>query len=253
MVKRILLTLRTLLTHSPSARRQRCRNPKCHLTRKRIKPAQVAKVVNTERERQGKTPKLKVCPSWPLYQPSPQSEKGPDFAGSESALEYALVYEEPEVNSNITSAAPNTSLDLDEQQLIEPNISNDLLELPRAFDRAYLPDEIFDRRSGSESGSFANNVLEDFTRRPAVATSSPSPENTYSDFSRPDVSHKPDYSRPDLVSSSSIHLSGVVLLSNSNESFALPTNPSVLPGNINNDFARPEHVSQKLSRSTDEI
>jgi hypothetical protein len=44
------------------------------------------------------------------------AQKGPDFAGSESALEYApVVYEEPEVNSNITSATPNTSLDLDEQ------------------------------------------------------------------------------------------------------------------------------------------
>jgi hypothetical protein len=47
----VLLTLKTLLTHSPSARRRRCRNPKCHLTRKLLKPAQVAKVVNTERER----------------------------------------------------------------------------------------------------------------------------------------------------------------------------------------------------------
>jgi hypothetical protein len=70
----VLLTLKTLLTHSPSARRRRCRNPKCHMTRKLLKPAQVAKVVNTERARQGKTPKLKVCPSWPLYQPSPQFE-----------------------------------------------------------------------------------------------------------------------------------------------------------------------------------
>jgi hypothetical protein len=41
------------------------------------------------------------------------AQEGPDFAGSESALEYALVYEEPAVNSNITSATPNTSLDLD--------------------------------------------------------------------------------------------------------------------------------------------
>jgi hypothetical protein len=182
------------------------------------------------------------------------AQKGPDFAGSESALEYApVVYEEPEVNSNITSATPNTSLDLDEQQLIEPSISNDLLELPRAFDIADLPYRIFDRPSGSESESFANNVLEDFTRPPAVVTSSPSPANTDNDFSRPDVSHKLDYSRPDLVSSSSIHPSGVGPISNSNESFALPTTPSILPANINKDFARPEHVSQKRSRSTDGI
>jgi hypothetical protein len=182
------------------------------------------------------------------------AQKGPDFACSKSALEYApVVYEEPEVNSNITSAIPNTSLDLDEQQLIEPSISNNLLELPRAFDIADLPDGIFDRTSGRESGSFANNVVEDFTRPPAVFTSSPSPTNTDNDFSRPDVSHKPDCARPDLVSSSSIHPSGVVPLSKSNESFALPTTPSILPANINNDFARPEHVAQKRSRSTDEI
>jgi hypothetical protein len=169
-------------------------------------------------------------------------------------LEYAPVaYEEPEVNSNITSATPNSSLDLDEQQLIEPSNSNDLLELPRAFDIADLPDGIFDRPSGSESGSSANNVLEDVTRPPAVVTSSPSPAITDNDFSRPDVSRKPDYSRPDLVSSSSIHPSGIVPLPNLNESFALPTTPSILPANINNDFARPEHVSQKRSRSTEEI
>jgi hypothetical protein len=182
------------------------------------------------------------------------AQKGPDFAGSESALEYApVVYEEPEVNSNINPATPNTSLDLDEQQLIEPSISNDLLELPRAFDIADLPDGIFDRPSVSESGSFANNVLENFTRPPVMVTSSPSPANTDDDFSRPDVSLKPDYSRPDLVSSSSIHPSGVVPLPNLNESFALPTTPSIFPANINNDFARPEHVSQKRSRSTEEI
>jgi hypothetical protein len=79
-------------------------------------------------------------------------------------------------------------MDLDEQQLIEPRISNDLLELSRAFDIADLPDGIFDRPSGSESGSFANNVLEDVTRPPAVVTSSPSPANTDNDFSRPDAS-----------------------------------------------------------------
>jgi hypothetical protein len=144
-------------------------------------------------------------------------------------------------------------LDLDEQQLIEPSISNDLLELPRAIDIADLPDGIFDRPSGSESRYFANNDLEDFTRPPAVVTSSRSPANTDNDFSRNDVSHKPDYSRPDLVSSSSIHPPGVIPLSHSNEISALPTTPSVLPANINYDFARPEHVSQKRSRSTDEI
>jgi hypothetical protein len=182
------------------------------------------------------------------------AQKGPDFAGSESALEYApVVYEEPEVNSNINPATPNTSLDLDEQQLIEPSISNDLLELPRAFDIADLPDGIFDGPSVSESGSFANNVLEDFTRPPAVVTSSPSPTNADNDFSRPNVSHKPDYSRPDLVSSSSIHPSGVVPVPYLNESFALPTTPSIFPANINNNFARPELVSQKRSRSTKEI
>jgi hypothetical protein len=116
-----------------------------------------------------------------------------------------------------------------------------------------LPYGIFDRPSGRESGSFANNVVEDFTRPPAVVTSSPSPANTDNDFSRPDVSHKPEYSRPDLVSSSSTHPSSVVPLSNSNESFALPTTPSILPANINNDFADPEHVSQKRPRSTEEI
>jgi hypothetical protein len=40
------------------------------------------------------------------------AQKGPGFADSESALEYALVYEEPAVNSNITSATPNTTLEL---------------------------------------------------------------------------------------------------------------------------------------------
>jgi hypothetical protein len=168
-------------------------------------------------------------------------------------LEYAPVVYEPKVNSDINSATPNTSLDLDEQPLIEPSISNDLLELPRAFDIADLPDGNFDRPSGRESGSFANNVLDDFTRPRVVFTSSPSPANTDNDFSRPGVSHKPDYSRTDLVSYSCIHPSGVVPLSNSNESFTLPTTPSILPANINNDFARPEHVSQKRSRSTDEI
>jgi hypothetical protein len=157
------------------------------------------------------------------------------------------------LRSNITSATPNTSLDLDEQQLIELSNSNDLLELPRAFDIGDLPDGIFDRPSGSESGSFANNVPEDFTRPHVVVTPSRSPTNTDNDFSRPDVSHKPDYSRPDLVSSSSILPSGVVPLPNLNESFALPTTPSIFPANINNDFARPEHVSQKRSRSTEEI
>jgi hypothetical protein len=182
------------------------------------------------------------------------SQKVPDFAGSVSALEYTpVVYEEPEVNSNITSATPNTILDLDEQQLIEHSISNGLLELSRAFDIADLPDGRFDRPSGSESGSFANTVLVDFTRPPAVATSSLSPANTDNDFSRPDVSLKPDYARPDLVSSSSVHPSGLVPISNSNKRFAPSTTLFILPANIKNDFARPEHVSQKRSRSTDEI
>jgi hypothetical protein len=92
----VLLTLKTLLTHSPSVRRRRCRNPKCHLTRKLLKPAQVAKVVNTERERQGKTPKLKVCPSWPLYQPSPQFQvMGPGVKYKQTTLLLQLLLSVP--------------------------------------------------------------------------------------------------------------------------------------------------------------
>jgi hypothetical protein len=56
---------------------------------------------------------------------------------------------------------------------------------------ADLADGIFDRRSGDESRSIAENLPEDIIRSPAVATTSPSQTNTDNDFVRPEhVSQK---------------------------------------------------------------
>jgi hypothetical protein len=63
------------------------------------------------------------------------TQNGPDFAGSESAVGYAPVgYDGTVVNEVIIAVTPNTSLDLAEQQMIETNLTDGLLELPRAYD-----------------------------------------------------------------------------------------------------------------------
>jgi hypothetical protein len=77
-------------------------------------------------------------------------------------------------------------LNLAEQHLIEPSVCDGLFELLRAFDIADLPEGIFDRPSGDELGSFAENVFEDLTRPPAGATSSTSLANTGNDVIRPE-------------------------------------------------------------------
>jgi hypothetical protein len=115
------------------------------------------------------------------------TQNGPEFAGSETAVGYApFACDEPVVNDDLISATRKTSLDLAEKQLIEPSVSDVLFELPRAFDMANVPEGLFDRPRGDESGSIAENVFMDFTRPPAGTTSSTSLANTDNDFVRPE-------------------------------------------------------------------